>query len=393
MTGPSTNVNTDHEAAADMTGDEANTTGASARPVSDHGVGQRYASAAARFWQAFKGLDLRWRAGIVVLLVGAVTTGLWWQGRRDDLPAGAAFGVGDTVVTSSQVQQRIDALKALYGVKVPSDPTKHDSFVRDAAKSMAVQIILQNEASRMGVGVTDKEVGATVDRLIAQRYPDGGRTAFVAALGQMGANEAEVSDEIRNQILVSHLFDAVVKNVSASDAEVRSAFLDRRAQLGTPQKRDVRNIVVADRRTASRVRTLALSGVPFGSLASRYSLDESTSSHGGELGAVSAAQLERSYAAAAFSAPVGSVFGPVKNKYGWNVGLVVRAVRTRPATFAKVRASLKQTLVTEKSVAAWRAWLGSAITGAHVEYADAYRPADPDAVPDVNDPAGGGAGQ
>ncbi|HWU20582.1 MAG TPA: SurA N-terminal domain-containing protein [Nocardioides sp.] len=386
-------MNSDPGAAADTTGAEESAARMTAHPEPDHAVGQRLVHASARFWQAFRRLDLRWRAGMVVLLVGAVGAGVWWQAQRDDLPAGAAFRVGDRVVTATAVQQRIDALKALYGVKVPTDPAKHDSFVRDAAKSMAVQIILQDEAARTGIGVTDEEVRATVGRLIAQRYPDGGRTAFVAALGQMGASEAEVGDEIRNQILVSHLFDSVVKNISVSGAELRTAFLDRRAQLGTPPKRDVRNIVVADRRTAERVRTSALGGVPFGSLAARYSLDESTSSHGGELGAVSASQLESSYAAAAFSAPVGSVFGPVRNKYGWNVGLVVRAIRARPAVFAKVRASLEQTLTTEKSVAAWRAWLGSAITSAHVDYADAYRPADPDAVPDVNDPAAGGAGQ
>lgn len=329
------------------------------------------------------GLDRRLAALIALVVVAAVAGGAWWQLSRDSLPDGAAFRVGGRVVSAADVQKRIDSLKALYGVTVPTSGSKKTSFERDAAKSLAVQIILQDKAEQMGVTVKPSAVDATLNRLISERYADGGRTAFVAALGQLGASEAQVRDEIGNQILVSELFDAVTKGITVSDADVRTAFLDRRAQLATPPERDLRNIVVADRATAARVLRQLAGGASFATLAAQVSLDGSTRDKGGELGPVAASQLDAAYAKAAFSARVGGVFGPIRNRYGWNVGMVERAIPGRPAVLAKVATSLRRTLKVEKQVAAWRDWLGKAITEADVTYADAYRPADPDAVPDT----------
>ena len=63
-----------------------------------------------------------------------------------------------------------------------------------------------------------------------------------------------------------------------------------------------------------------------------------------------------------------------------------QVVDAEPARFARVRAALRETLVAEKSLEAWRDWLTGVIADHDVTYADDYRPDDPDAVPDVDQP-------
>jgi peptidyl-prolyl cis-trans isomerase C len=331
-----------------------------------------------------RGIDRRLVAALVAIVLLAAGVLTWWLVQRDDLPEGAAFRLGDTTVTADQVDRRVEALGALYGVEVPEGAEEKSDFLRDAAKSMAVQLMLEDEADRRGIAVAAREIDDTLQGVIDQRYPDGGRTAFVAALGELGATEAQVRDEIGDQLLVSKLFDDVAGDVEVGDAALRDVFAERKAQLATPVTRTLRNIVVADRGTARQLLGRLRAGAPFAAVARTNSLDSSTRSSGGSLGAVTRADLEKAYGDAAFGAEVGALFGPVKTESGWNVGLVEKEMPARPAQYATVRDALRRTVLAEKSLQEWRSWLKDVIADHEVTYADAFRPDDPGAVPDID---------
>jgi peptidyl-prolyl cis-trans isomerase C len=193
-------------------------------------------------------------------------------------------------------------------------------------------------------------------------------------------------------MMVARLFDDVTKDVSVSDAEVRQAFQARRASLGIGEQRLIRNIVVDTRKDALPVLAALRSGASFAAVAKRSSLDGATRDKGGLLGKVSADQLDKEYAASAFAAAVGQPFGPVHTSHGWNVGLVESAFPARAATFAAVSQQLKTSLQQEKWGAVWTDWLRELLANADVEYAESYRPADQDGVPEMalpSDLAGG----
>lgn len=222
--------------------------------------------------------------------------------------------------------------------------------------------------------------------MVEQRYPDGGRTAFVQALGDLGASEQQGPDEIEQQLPVARIFELVTRDVEVSDTELREEFAQRREELGTPERRTLRNIVVSTRGDAVRVLAALRAGAPFAAVAERSSLDSATRDKGGKLDTVAASQLATGHAAAAFEATVGRTFGPVKTKHGWNVGLVEGAVPAHPAAYAKVADTLRTALLGERAFQAWTDWLREPIREADVEYADDFRPADPDAVPDMGAP-------
>jgi peptidyl-prolyl cis-trans isomerase C len=330
-------------------------------------------------------------AALVVLLLGA-GVGSYYSWSSSGLPEGAAFRVGDEMVTVEELEKDMDTLRALYGVQRPEAAERLDGFWRDAAKSQVVTRILERAASERDIVIAEKNARDALSRYIAAQIGTGPAAydQFVQALGSAGTTEQAVLDELRRQLALNQLFDQVTSGQTVSDAELRGAFEEHAEQLGTPERRRIRNIVVRTQAEARRVLAEIDSGISFAQVARRRSLDGSTRGKGGDLGVVSREELEATYAARAFGARPGAVYGPLRNAFGWNVGFVERVLPPVPARFEEARSALKDVLLVEKATAAWRSWLGEQIRSADVEYADEYRPDDPDAPPGDSYPDGQG---
>lgn len=321
-------------------------------------------------------------AVVLVAVLGAGAGGYFWF-RADTLPDGVAFRFDGQDVTADQLNEEAATLRGLYGVQPPTDPSTMDTFRRAMAKASAVSRILERAARDANIVIADKNARDVLTRYISQQFGDGasGRDEFVRALGSVGTSEPAVLKEISRLLAVSQLFNRVTEGTTVTDEEVRQAFEQRRTQLGTPEQREIRNIVVGSEDQANQLLTRLRGGASFEDLAKQYSLDGSTRDSGGDLGVVSAVQLDGKFAQAAFGAPLNDVFGPVQTEHGWNIGKIVRIVPPVPAVLDTVKDGLRQQLVLEKSMNRWRDWLGEQIRDARVRYADDYRPSDPDAPP------------
>lgn len=337
----------------------------------------------------------RLRTGVAAVVVAAVLVAggvLGWQ-KVHALPSDAAFKYGDTVVTTTSLDDRIRVLGALYGVQRPTDAAKLAKFKRDAAQADAMTMILDRAAADDRVVISDKTARDTLTRMMQSQLSGQPQQSFDVVLTKYGVSEDDVLLEIKRQQEIALLFRKVTHDATAtpSAADVASYFKAHAADFAVPAKRHLLNIVVGTKAAAVRVARAARSG-DFRALARRYSLDDSTRSSGGDLGNVSASQLDDAYARVAFAARKAAVFGPVRTSHGWNVGLVVAATPGRPAVFAKVRNQVVANLRSERALEAWRSWLSGKVAAAHIRYAEDYRPADPDALPTIAGlPTAGGA--
>jgi peptidyl-prolyl cis-trans isomerase C len=322
-------------------------------------------------------------AAVVVLALLAGVGGFAWY-RSTLLPDGAALAVGDRVVTVAELDDRVQTLHALYGVQPPTgDPARLDAFRRDAAKAVAVGMVLEDQAQQLGVGVADTKVRDTLAGYIAQQIGPGptAHADFVKVLGNVGTTEDKVLAEIRQQMAVGELFTKVTENVTTTDADMQAAFPQYAAKLGVPETRALRNIVVTNQDAAARIADQLRGGADFAQLAQSSSIDTSTRDKGGDLGTVSADQLQADYAGAAFAAAPGGVYGPLQNQFGWNVGQVVSVTPGTPAQYDQVQDKLRQLVDFDRRVDAWGAWMRQSLEDGDVRYAEGYRPADPFAVP------------
>ena len=318
-----------------------------------------------------------WLAVIVASAVAAIVAVVALT--RTDVPDNAAFVYEDRVVTKVELDKRIDALRALYGITPPKSAKDKDRFRRSAAKSYAVTLILDKKAREMGVWVSEKKARDLLDKFIDTQF--GNRDAFIQALGNVGTSEGAVLNEIRRQGVTIELRTKVIGKVTISNAFLRSSFERRKAELATPELRRLSNVVVRSRDEAESVARRLGEGESIEAIAADVSIDESTRQTGGDLGNLSAAQLEAPVAKAAFSAKKGEVYGPAEGSHGWNVGIVQNVVPRRPAEFAEVKEAFRKQLQQEQEVRKWSDWLATAIREADIHYADDYRPADPDAAP------------
>jgi peptidyl-prolyl cis-trans isomerase C len=318
-----------------------------------------------------------WLAVIVAAIVAALVAVVALT--RPSVPEGAAFVYDDRVVGTDELDKRIDVLRALYGITAPKSGKERDRFRRSAAKSYAVTLILDQKAREMGVRVSEKEARDVLDKLIDSQF--GNRDTFIEILGNVGTSERAVLNELRRQGTTIELRTKVIGKVTISDAFLKSSFQQRKAELATPELRRLNNVVVRSEDEAQDVARRLAAGESIDVIAAEVSIDESTRDKGGDLGNLGAAQLEAPVAKAAFSVRKGQVYGPVKASQGWNVGVVSAVIPPQPARFADVKDTSRQQLKQEQEVRRWSDWLAKVIREADVHYADAYRPANPDAPP------------
>lgn len=292
------------------------------------------------------------------------------------LPSGAALKVGGTVVTAQALQHRIDVLSALYGVDAPSGGAALDTFDRLAAKSEVLTLVIQNAARKDGITVSSSAANDSLNTLIQQDFPQG-RQAFLNALSAKGVSQQDIINEVTLQLVTGELYDKVTAKVpAATKAAEQQAIKSRAATAFSPQERHIRNIVVKTRAQADQVLKLAGSGTSFAALAKQYSIDGSTKSSAGDIGTVAASQLDSGYSKAAFAAPDGGFFGPVQDRYGWNVGEIVGVQQPKQYPTAQIAANI----ASNDKDSVWNGWLTRQMKDAHARYAAKYEPPDPDSV-------------
>lgn len=321
---------------------------------------------------------------VSVILTGGAATTLVHQ-RGDELPSDVAFRIDSRNITVEKLDRRIDTLSALYSLKKPADGSELQTFRRDAAKSMAVSMILADEAKDEGIVVSEDEARAGLDNVIKQSL-GGDESAFSKFLGDSGISETDVLAEVSRTLATSKLYTKVTAGVKApSEQEARKDYDAHRVDMVTPERRTLSNIVVSSKAEAQRILGELRRGASFAALARARSLDSSTNTKGGTLGTHAAPDMDEGYAKVAFAAGNHTYFGPVSTgANAWNVGRVDAVLHSEPLSFTEVKSTLIAALQSREQLRVWNDWLGRIIKASGVVYADSYRPAHPDAVPSTD---------
>lgn len=178
------------------------------------------------------------------------------------------------------------------------------------------------------------------------------------------------------------LFDQYIRDVLASkivsDALIRTYYDDHPDEFKTPEQVHLRQISVAISTTGPNPQpadealrkieqvatqlhslnmttrgstpdaTAKLRAIEFGNLARKYSEDNSADA-GGDLGWVSANQIDPEMAKAAFAMPVGIPSGIVRSSFGYHILFVEGKRPAGKESFDDVKASLREFLLTQKT--------------------------------------------
>jgi parvulin-like peptidyl-prolyl isomerase len=291
-------------------------------------------------------------------------------GGGGDVPEDAIAVVDGTSIACKELDQLMDRAKTASKLQGQSFPRAGTPEYRNLQSQYVAFLVqreqFEHEASELGIEITDKDIDKAVQEFVKSRF-DGKRKPFLAALKEQGYTEATFRDTIRTSVLGQKIFDAVTKDIKVKPTEVRDYYEQNQASYSTPESRDVRHILVAEKKgdavdferskaEADRLYGLLQNGSDFAALAKQESADTVSARDGGKL-TISRGQTVPEFDKTAFDLELGVVSKPVKTTFGYHLIEALSPVRKAKSTpFDKVRASIEATLLQERKTEFMTEW-------------------------------------
>lgn len=264
-----------------------------------------------------------------------------------ELIDGVVAIVGDTVLLLSDVQAEMMNLQAA-GQQLPADPAARERLAREIMESRITDLILLEAAQDAGITASEAQVQQAVEddlRSVRRRFNDS-EVALQQALARSGMTleeyRAQLAEQHRNRQVIEAFMAVRTRNRArplVSEDQIREFFEAQRAGLGTrPATISLRQAIVQPEPSDSARRAAELEaeevlrelsqGADFEVLARRFSDDEGTREHGGDLGWFRAGRMVPEFERAAFALRPGQTSGIVRTDFGYHI---IRLERVRGA--------------------------------------------------------------
>jgi parvulin-like peptidyl-prolyl isomerase len=193
---------------------------------------------------------------------------------------------------------------------------------------MIEQVLAEQAATAVGISVTDEEVDAYMQEMIAE---NGGEEQFRAKLTEWGETYEDAWQEVRTQLIGMTMTERIVEQVPTTAEHVHA-----------------RHILVDTAEEAERILTQLQAGADFATLAKAYSQDTSTRDSGGDLGffprgILVAPEVEE----VAFALQPGQFSGVVTSSLGYHIVQVVERDPARSVSPENLR------LLQDRAVQEW----------------------------------------
>jgi len=312
-------------------------------------------------------------------------------GGSEDVPDGAVATVDGTVIAKSELDELMTVARKSYESRDQEFP-KAGTPEYQSVQTQYVAFLVQREQFRKeaedrGIEVTDADVDAELEQLVKDRF-DGDRKKLDEAIEEQGFSlETFRETALEASVLSDKLFEAVTKDVEVTDADILLYYTQNQTQYSTPESRDVRHILIAEKKgddvdfaaskaEADRVYAALRDGADFAALAKAESDDPGSKDQGGKL-TIRRGETVPPFDKTAFGLERGELSRPVKTTFGYHVIEALTAVR--PATTRKleeVEDEIRQQLLQQRKNEAMTKWvedLGKRYDG-KVTYAVGFEP-------------------
>ena len=297
----------------------------------------------------------------VALLLAVVLVAAGCGGGSKTVPASAVARVGNATITKDQFNFLISGAQRTYKARKSAFPkpgtTQYKALQDQAMQYLVQQAELEQKAKDLKVAVTDKDVAARLAQIKSQ-YFKGSEAAYQKQLKSQGLTEPQLKLDLHAQILSEKLYNAVTGTLKVTDAEITKYYNTNKTQYGTAASRDVRHILVNNKKLADSIETQLKNGGNFGALAKKYSKDPGSAKTGGKL-TITKGQTVPPFDKVAFALKTNEISPPVHTQYGWHIIQALSAVKPATTTpLASVKTQISQQLLQSKRQAAMTKWLG-----------------------------------
>lgn len=266
--------------------------------------------------------------------------------------------VNDSAITAGEYRE---ALKRL----VPSEQGQSESNLAELKKELVNELVeeelLVQEAAKLGVDVTDRELSAEVDQ-IKKEYGD---ESFKSIIEERYGSLEGWEERIKRKLLVKKAVEKLTSSVKVTDSEAQAWYGQNKADFTRPEQVRARMIVVASEEEAAKVRQ-RLTPKDFAEVAKELSLSPEGQS-GGDLGYFARGDMPAEFENAVFSLKPGQMSPVVKTDYGFHIFLLEDKRKKGTPEFSEVREKIKETLMTEKASKLLGDWMDAKKRSSRIE--------------------------
>ena len=248
---------------------------------------------------------------VAVLALGAfLMTGLF--GCGDKVPEGTVATVNGTPISQEVLDENYNMVlrqyESYYGLDVTADDLKLE--VRNAMlNELIMNELLLQEAEKREIIVSDEEVTAYIDDMVAGNY-GGSQADFEAALEQVGMTPEYYQDSVKESMIITELQNDLVNHPETVDVI------------------KARHILVETEEEALGIIARLDAGEDFAALAKEHSLDTGSAANGGDLGyfatnGATTSKMVDEFTAGAVALEIGEYSKtPVESQFGYHIILV-----------------------------------------------------------------------
>jgi parvulin-like peptidyl-prolyl isomerase len=332
------------------------------------------------------------RITLGILLAALALAASACGGGSDSVPSGTVAVVDGTEISEDDLDELIVQAKKGYEAQKQEFPKAGTPEFQSIQTQYVAYLVELEEfrqaAEELGVSVTDEDVDKAEQELIKDRF-DGKRAEYEKALEAQGFTAEQYREKaLAVSALSKKIFDEVTKGAKVTEQEILSYYTQNQSQYGTPESRDVRHILIAEKSDGDKVDFAASkakaddiyaqleNGADFAALAKSSSADPGSKDSGGKL-TISRGQTVPEFDKISFELDTGELSKPVKTQYGYHVIEAVSDVRKASTTpLDKVRATIRATLLQQKRNEEMQAWVEElkADYEGKVSYAAGYEP-------------------
>jgi len=314
-------------------------------------------------------------------------------GCGGNLPKGTIAQVGQSFISQDQFD-KLKAVNEAVGRAPDEDKQKEEyrSFEQGLAQYLVILDVLRQEAPSFKITVTEQDIQEKVQHI--KEMFQGNEKNFAAALKKQNITLEQLSQSIREQLLLEEMKAAVAKDVTVTEEEAKAYYEAHKAEYVEQEAREARHILIspipagadgtvsaaatqadwdAAEREAEKVRSEIQNGADFATEAEKYS-DDTTKESGGELGTVIRGQMVPDFEEAVFSLKKGELSQPIKTQFGYHLIEVTDITPEKQLSYDEVKEKIKSSLLAQRQAETWQAWLSEKQLALGVEYAEGFEP-------------------
>lgn len=229
----------------------------------------------------------------------------------------------------------------------------HSTFGLQMLDQMIGETLLEQEARKKGISVTDQEVQARIEQMRKDRSEED----FARYLADNHLRESGLPRAVRTKILAEKLFGS---KVTVTDQEVQQFYDANKSLFTVPPMAQVRVMLLGTEEEAKAVLQRAQKGESFEALVKEKSRHVPTRVMGGLLGPAPSEALDQLFPGAgqvAFSTEVGAISQPIRRDDGWWLVKVEARSAGATRTFDEAKELIRRDLTDARLNQAYRLWL------------------------------------